>query len=183
MADRLSTSEAARWLQTSQVTVRRLLREGTLVGEQKPRGTRFSWEVDALSVERFLKKHGPFEGARRRTRPDVERLEREVRSLRSLFEGTPSNSARLAHLQAERDEIRARNVALTEALARTRTVADLQAKADATRSAVIEHLLAAMSATERADELRRAAVAELHEATAAFSRAGHIGALPERDPG
>lgn len=86
-------------------------------------------------------------------------------------------------LQAELDEVRALNVALKEALARTRTAADLQAKADAERGAAVKSLLAVTSATERADEFRRQALAELNEATAAFSRAGHIGDLRKRDPG
>ena len=45
------------------------------------------------------------------------------------------------------------------------------------------HLLAALGAGERADDMRRAAIAELQEATAAFTRAGHVGDLREGDTG
>jgi hypothetical protein len=89
----------------------------------------------------------------------------------------PTDDPASRRIQAELDDSRARNVALADALARTRAVADLQAQADAERTAVIEHLLAAGSAAERADKLRSSALTELGEATAAFSRAGHAGAL------
>jgi len=179
MPDGISTSSAATRLRTTGVTVRAMLESGRLSGAKRSRGTRFVWEVDAASVERYLRQHGPYEGRQRGTRATIERLDHEMKALRSLAEA--SSFEGLVRLHEERDDLRARNVALIDALARARTVADLQAQADEQRAAVVQHLLAASGAAERADELRRAVVAELQEATAAFTRAGHAGQLSAED--
>jgi hypothetical protein len=171
----MSSTQAAARLNASAVTVRTLLETGELSGERRPRGGRFVWAIDPATVESFLARHGRFDGTRRRTRVvTVARLERELGSLRSAGRITP---AEIARLRDERDNLRAHSVALGEALAQTRAVADLDARADAERAAVIEHLLDAAGAAERADALRRDSIAALHEAVGAFTRAGHAGEL------
>jgi phage I-like protein len=112
-------------------------------------------------------------------------VEKEIAALRSLVEaGLPADTG-LDRLQEDRDDLRAQVVTLSESLARGRTAADLHGRAETERAAVNEHLLAALAASERADELRRQAITELQEAVAASSRIGHAGALwrPERDTG
>jgi hypothetical protein len=164
----MSTSAAAGLLGTSAVTVRSLLKGGELAGRKRGRGTREVWEIDRVSVEQFLAHHGRFTGTRRASRKEHPRAAR-------------SNDD-LARLAAERDDLRARNVALSDALARARAAADIQARADDERAAVVRHLIDAVAGSERADELRREAIAELQEAAAAFSRPGHVGGL-ESDSG
>ena len=159
----MSTSTAAGMLGTSAVTVRSLLKGGELSGRNRGRGKRDVWEVDRVSVEQFLALHGRFTGTRRASRKE------------------PPRAARcnddLAGLAAERDDLRARNVALSDALARARAAADIQTRADDERATVVRHLIDAVAGAERADELRREAIAELQEAAAAFSRPGHLGGL------
>jgi excisionase family DNA binding protein len=162
----LTTKEAAERLHSSEVTVRKLIETGELAGEWRARGKRLVRAVDAASVERFLERQGPFEGTRRR---------------RKREEGTAPDER--SRLQAERDDLRARNVALSDALARTRAAADAQERADAERAAVVRHLLAAADAAERADEQRRTAAAELQEAAATFTRPGHLGQLRQGEAG
>jgi hypothetical protein len=161
VSDAISTSGAAGLLGTSVVTVRSLLRAGELSGRRVPWGEREIWQVDRASVERFLALHGRFTGTRRASGKGRPREQR------------PNDG--LAALAAERDDLRARNVALSDALARTRTAADIQAQADDERAAVVGHLLDAVAGAERADKLRCEAIAELQEAAAAFSRPGHAG--------
>jgi excisionase family DNA binding protein len=176
MADGLSATEAARRLDTSRPTIYGLLEGGELKGVKLARGTRFAWRVDEASVEEYLVQHGKFAGTRRASRPRMRNIERDIAGLRELvLAGAPVGG--LEQIQRERDDLRASVVTLTEAVARSRTVADLQAQADTERAAMIQHLLAAASAGERADALRRAAAAELKEAVATASRAGHLGAL------
>jgi hypothetical protein len=155
-------------LDTSTVTIRSLLNAEELTGRKRSWGRREVWEVDPESVKQFLMLHGRFTGTRRASRRG------------------PSRTARsdddLARLAAERDELRARNVALLDALARTRAAVEIQARADNERAAVVRHLLDALAGTERSDELRREAIAELQEAAASFSRPGHVGEL-EGDSG
>jgi hypothetical protein len=164
----MRTSTAAGLLGTSAVTVRSLLKAGELCGRKLARGQREVWEVDRASVEQFLALYGRFTGTRRASRKE------------------PPRAAKcdddLARLAGERDDLRARNVALSDALARARAAADIQARADDERAAVVRHLIDAVAGAERADELRREAIAELQEAAAAFSRPGHVGGL-EGDSG
>jgi hypothetical protein len=157
----MSTSAAADLLGTSTVTVRSLLKAEELAGRKRLWGKREVWEVDPASIEQFLTLHGRFTGTRRASRRGSPR--------------TAMSDDDLGRLAAERDDLRARNVALSDALARTRAAADIQARADDERAAVVRHLLDALAGTERTDELRREAIAELHEAAAAFSRPGHVG--------
>lgn len=144
------------------------MKAGELAGRKRGRGKREVWEVDRVSVERFLARYGRFPGTRRASRKAHPRAR--------------TSNDDLVRLAAERDDLRARNVALSDALARSRDAADIQARADDERAAVVRHLIDAVAGAERADELRREAIAELQEATAAFSRPGHLGGL-ERDSG
>jgi excisionase family DNA binding protein len=185
MADTISTREAAERLQTSEPTVRLMLETGELAGFQQARGKRFAWRVETASVKAYLAANGPFGGVRRESKGRMARVEKEIAWLRSLVEAGLPADAGLDRLQEDRDDLRARVVTLSESVARGRTAAELHARAETERAAVNEHLLAALAASERADELRRQAIAELEEAVAASSRLGHAGALrrTERDAG
>jgi excisionase family DNA binding protein len=177
MADTISTREAAERIQASAPTVRLMLKTGELTGFKEARGKRGAWRVDKQSVEAYLATSGPFSGVRRASKGRMARVEKEIASLRSLVEAGLPADAGLDRLQQDRDDLRARVVTLSESIARRRTVAELHATAEAERATVNEHLLAALAASERADESRRKAIAELEEAMAASSRAGHAGAL------
>ncbi len=123
-----------------------------------------------------MAQHGAFTGARRAGSTRVDALEREVAELReALAIGDPG--LREARTQRERDDLRAEVVTVRDALARARTVAELQREADVERASIVEHLLAAVSAGERADALRRNAIAEMEDAITASSQAGHPGDL------
>lgn len=176
VSDTLTTGQAARELGTTPPTVRSLLERGLLAGRQERRGTRFVWLVDASSVRTYLAKHGEFSRRPRESR--LAKLETEVAVLAAAMNspnraGAPSTSQKA--VERERDDLRAMVVTLREALARVHSVAELQREADAERSAIIEHLQAAVAAGERADVLRRRASGELEEALAAASRPGHLG--------
>jgi excisionase family DNA binding protein len=186
MADTtISTKEAALLLNMSEPSVRSLLETGELVGFEDPPGKkRFAWRIDRRSVEAYLAANGAGRGVRRASKGRMARVEKEVASLRSLVEAGLPADAGLERLQQDRDDLRAQVVALTEATARGGHVAELQVRAETERAAVSEHLRGALGASERADQLRREAIAELQEAVAASFRAGHAGALrPERETG
>jgi hypothetical protein len=78
-------------------------------------------------------------------------------------------------VRAERDDLRARVVALEEVLMRMRAASELQREAAELRARVVSHLLAAIKENDSADELNRKAIAELEEAAASVTRAGHLG--------
>jgi hypothetical protein len=175
MSDEVFTGEAARRLGTTRPTVRSMLVRGDLSGRKERHGSRDYWLVRSTGIDRYLDLHGKVDDRRKRAaggrRDDVE----------FTAEGGPARSwaSELDRLGRERDDLRARVVELQDALARTRTAAELQARADVERSVVLEHLLAAAQAGERADELRRQALAELHEAVGVVTRPGHPGQLRE----
>jgi hypothetical protein len=179
MADTISTRDAAGRLQVSEPTVRSLLKTGELAGFKEPRGKkkRFAWRVETRSIDAHLEENGPGRGVRRASGGRMARVEKEIAALRSLLEAGLPADAGLDRLQEDRDDLRARVVALSESALRGQTVAELQARAETERAAVNDHLLAALAASERADELRRGAIAELEEAVAASSHVGHAGAL------
>jgi excisionase family DNA binding protein len=180
MVDDLTVAEAAEALGTSVQTVRALLRKGELAGRQEPRGTRHTWVTSRKGVDAFLSKNGRLDGRRRRRPSRVTQLEDKVDQLQQQvahLSGTPASrtSPEAARVAAERDNLRARVVALEEALAHTRHAAELQRRADEERAGLVEHLLAATVAAERTDALRREALAVLDKAVAEFSRPGHPG--------
>lgn len=80
--------------------------------------------------------------------------------------------------ERERDDLRARVVDLTAALGRMREVMDLELQAAAAQAEAAGHLLKALEAKGRADDLHRQAIAHLDEALAGFGRPGHPGAMP-----
>lgn len=171
MPDDLTVTQAADALGTSPQTVRTLLREGELRGRKEPWGSRYVWVPSRKGVDAFLSQHGRLDGRRRRRPSRVARLEE------TLGTGPLAAPPDAVGLASERDELRARVVALEEALAHTRHAAELQRQGDEERAALVEHLLAALAAAERTDALRREALAALDEAVAAFSRPGHAGLL------
>lgn len=176
MSDEISVAEAARRLGASPPTIRGLLDSGRLSGRRKPRGSRFVWSVDGESVERFRSEHGPF-GGRRRPQHSVASLAAEVESLRLALDST-------LNCAVERDDLRATLVTLRDALAQTRDVLQLQREADDARADMVQHLLDALAAGERADNLRRGALERLEAAVGTATGPGHPGELgPERDSG
>jgi excisionase family DNA binding protein len=178
VTDGVSTKETARRLGTTPPTVRALLENGELQAVKVPRGSRFAWLVNELSIASYLAQNGQFTGGRRVHKSRIASLEHELAAVRAAIgRAAAPVDLELETLQRERDDLRATVVTLQDVVARARTVADLHQQADAARAKVIEHLIAAVSAGEQADALRRAAVAELEEAVAAASRARHLGDL------
>jgi hypothetical protein len=180
MTDGVSTAEAARLLSTTPPTVRGLLESGDLHGRKINRGSRFAWVIEEGSIHRYIAEHGKFTGERRAAKSRVAELEHEVAAIRSVIDADAPPAR--GSTQRERDDLRATVVTLRDALARTRNVADLQKQADDARAQVVEHLIAAVSASERADALRRDAVAEMEDAVAAVAQAGHLGDLGAGQP-
>jgi excisionase family DNA binding protein len=164
--DELSVKEVAALLNTSGQTVRSMLREGVLAGRQEPKSRR--WRVRRSSVERFLTKHGPLDGGRRRkSRASLQALElvhlrAEVRRLTEALGGPE-----VTDVVRERDDLRVRLATLEDALARVREAAELQRSADRERAQMVEHLLGAVAHGERADALRRRALQVLEDGLAA----------------
>lgn len=184
MGNVLTAKAAAARLGTTKPTVRSLIEAETLRATRQTRGSSFRWLIDEDSVEAFLATHGRYDERVQVARPNLnsidERLstlEVEVRRLAS----PASQPARPGEASTTRmlDDARARIVDLEDALARSRSSAELQREADDARAEIVEHLLAAVAAAERADGLRRRAHAELDEAVQGFSRPGHVGDLRE----
>jgi len=178
----LTAKEAAAQLGTSKPTVRSLIEKRSLQATRQTRGSGFRWLIDEDSVKAFLSTHGRYDervpDARRSLKSidlRLSTLEGEVRR-RSAVADSPVHpgQADASHMF---DDARARIVDLEEALVRSRISAELQREADDARAVVVEHLLAAVAASERADGLRRRAHAELEEAVQGFSRPGHPGEL------
>lgn len=166
-------------LGTSKPTVLALIADGHLQATRQPRGKLSSWHIDERSVQHWLEEHGRYDEKSRRGRSRLAKLEDEVAALHEEVRALASARQRPAGVHRageegrERDDLRARIVSLEEALARAHLVAELQRDADAERTAVVGQLLEAMAASERAEALRRRAIAELEETLAAFSRPGH----------
>lgn len=126
-------------------------------------------------MERFLAAHGRYDTRPRARVSQVARIELELSTLReSVAALQPAVDGTVAR---ERDGLRAKVVDLEEALTRAHMAVELQRDADAERARVIEHLLMAMTASERADALRRQAATVLEEALAGFTRPGHPGEM------
>jgi excisionase family DNA binding protein len=175
----VTTSQAAQMLGTSKPTVTTLIAKGILQASRQTRGKLSIWHIDESSVQRWLGEHGRYDEHNHERRSRLARLEVEVLELRnevrtrlSANRAAPDPSP-IEAAARERDDLRARMVSLEDALGRAHLVAELQRDADRERAAVIEHLLEAAAASERADGLRRQAITELEEAVAAFSRPGH----------
>ena len=160
MEDEISVTRAAELLATSGQTIRNYVRSGTLSARRGPNGRRLL--VTRASVDTLLAERGPLNGGRRR------------KSSRVLAELDSEDA-----LVRERDDLRARVIWLGDAVARLREAAPHQQQADAQRAAVVEGLLSAIHAAERADELRRRALAELEEAVAGSMLPGHLGELDD----
>lgn len=178
MSGSITVSDAARLLGTSKPTVTALIAKGHLQATRQPRGKLSIWRIDERSVERWLDEHGRYDEQGRGGRSRLAKLEAEVSALREEVRALASADQRTTDVsrmgeEGERDDLRARIVSLEEALARVRLAAELQRDADAERAVVVGRLLEALSASERAEGLRRRAVTELEEALAAFSGPGH----------
>jgi excisionase family DNA binding protein len=174
MADVLTSGQAAGILNVSRPTVHALIARGELSAARQQRGTRFRWVIAREAVEQLAASRGernPQSASRR-----LEAIEAELVSLRQVVEGrggAQHNKDRHATAN-ERDQLRVRVVDLTEALARMNDALELQQRADEERALVVEHLLAAATAAERADAHRRSAVSELGEAISNQHRPGNV---------
>jgi len=170
----LSTSQAATMLGTTPPTIRALLAAGTLRGRAVPRGQRWRWSIERLTVEAHLSEHGRYDENRVTRRVGrLQELEDEVAVLRELVRNGRVDVGADEDVVRERDDLRAAVVSLEEVLARTRVAVELQRDADTERASIVEHLLAAVAAGERADALRRQAQTNLEEALASFTAPGH----------
>ena len=173
MADTLTVYEAARELSTSRQTIRNLLHDRTLDGAKDRSGV---WRVRRKSVDDFLRHYGPLNGGRRR-RSALAALQEEVRLLREHV-AQLTNAAGgqgTSELIRERDDLRTRVVCVENALASTRKASELQQEVEAKRSEVIDHLLAALTASDRASRMSRQALETLEDAVAGTSVPGHAG--------
>ena len=168
MADSISTTDAARRLETSTVTVRHLIARGHLSATKEPWGSRFRWLVDAESVERVAKA-GVLRSRPRRILERIAVLERDIAAIQRVHH--PNNRL----VEAERDDLRAKVITLEDTLARMRTASELQRAASEARANVVSHFLAATSANEVAEKAYRRALEELEEALAGATGAGHLG--------
>jgi len=177
----VSTGEAMRLLGTSRPTIISLIEHGHLRAGRVQRGKRFAWRIEAESLQAYVAAHGRFDGRRPSTSSRLTLLEREVADLRAAVRGMttraeadrgPGDEARR---EDDSDDLRARVVALEEALARVRNVAELQRQADKHRSEMVNYLLIATAANEKADQSRQLAISELEEALAGFTQPGHLG--------
>lgn len=138
----LSSAQAAGILGVSVVRVRQMLHEGVLAGELDQRGSRTRWRVDSQSVAEVLATRQT-QGRSRLTLAGLdERLARLEADATSDLDAAASSPG---------DQV------VTDALT-LRAVAAEQAYADAARSKVIDHLLAALQLAEEADAHRRAAI-------------------------
>jgi len=176
----VSTSEAMRLLGTSRPTVISLIEHGHLRAGRVQRGNRFAWRIEADSVQTYVAAHGRYDEPRPSRNSRLTLLEREVAELRTAVRGmTTSGDADRrtgqSGLAENSDDLRARVVALEEALARMRNVAEHQRQADAHRGEMINHLLSATAANEKADKSRLLAISELEETLAGFTQPGHLG--------
>lgn len=149
---------------------------GELAGEEERHGARTWLRIHVASIDAYLAARGKF---KRPGHPGRTAVEEELRELRELIDRRGQVDALFDHedVARERDDLRAAVVSLQQAVARMRAAAELHQAAERERSVVIEHLQAALAASERADELRRNAYAELEEAVSAATFPGHPGEL------
>jgi hypothetical protein len=165
-------------LRTSPQTVRNYLRQKILRGRIDSKTKK--WLVQRASVQNFLAVHGPLDGGRRRKSPTalleakVEQLTAEVARLSGLV---GLGDSQIAAIVSERDDLRARVVALEDTLAKMRDAADLKRSADAERDEVVGQLLAALHSANRAEGLRRQALESLEGALAGSMMPGHAGSI------
>jgi excisionase family DNA binding protein len=171
MADVLTVTEAAAALGTSRQSILNFLQDRTLRGRKDQSGT---WRIRQDSVDRFLGRYGRLNGGRRR-RSALAALQEEVDRLREV--GDVAADDRVSRLLAERDDLRARVSTLEGSLASVREAAELQRRADAERARVVDELLVALGAAERADDLRRRALQALEDGLAASLVPGHPGSV------
>ena len=151
---------------------------GLLTGAYERHGKREWLRIDASSVDSYLRDHGPVK--RGSTRSRLEAIEEKVAAIAMQAAGARlagSDLSRERALEDERDKLRATAVTLQNALARMRAASELQREADRERASVVQHLQAALGASERADELRLRAISELEGAVSNATLPGHAGEL------
>lgn len=171
MADELTVSQAAKELGTSRQSILNFLSDGALHGKKSPRGV---WQISRQSVDRFLKQFGRLDGGRRR-KSATSALHEEVRRLRDQLQqvAAAAGGDAVPRLLAERDALRTRVAVLEESLARLREALELQRAVDTERAQVVESLVHALGAAERAEALRRQALESLEDGLAANLMPSH----------
>jgi hypothetical protein len=143
-------------LHVSVPTVRTMLADGRLTGRTEPIGSRFRWSVSAASVEAYLARGGSNSSDRRGKRITIAELRDEIEELRRESRSpTPSDPSE----SPADDRLRFEVVELREALLQQRALTAAWQSADDARAEVVQHLLAAVAAGERADASRRDALA------------------------
>lgn len=170
----LSTNEVALRLGVSRPTVRKLLRAGLLVGREEPRGaTRFSLRIDEESVAAYLEAQGGTDGSRRQgKRVTVSQLRDELNQLREEIRTHVKTGGSTAD-----SGLHAEVLALREAVLQQRAITDAIAAADQARAEVVRHLLAAVTASEIADERRRDALSAAQATIGQFVIPGNTESL------
>lgn len=138
----LSTRQAGTLLGVTAPTVRSLLDGGEIVGRKVPRGSRFTWEIEAASVASYLARKPP--RIRTDVRSEIRELRAELDAIKHPGDRSRSGGPEVARLRA--------------ALVEQRAIVQALRDADDARAQVVEHLLAALAAGERADEARKAAL-------------------------
>lgn len=176
----ISTRRAADVLDVSVPTVRKMLTDGRLTGRTEPIGSRFRWLVSAKSVETCLATRDSDLVARRGKRITIAELRDEVAQLRaelgSLTQSHPSESPADSGRRPEVVELR-------EALLQQRALMAAWQAADDARAEVVQYLLKAVAAGERADASRRDGLAAAEAIIGQFVTPSDVGEAAQFDQG
>jgi excisionase family DNA binding protein len=148
----LSTKQAAEMLGVTAPTVRHMLKDGRLAGCTEPNGSRFRWLVTRESVEALRAKRDARDQARRGDRVSVIQLRDEIAELRNELRTLAPGVRRAGDSPTDAG-------ALHEALLQQRALMGAWQAADLARAEMVQHLLEALAAGERADSNRRDALA------------------------
>jgi excisionase family DNA binding protein len=146
----LSSQEAAVRLGLTRPTVRSLLERGELAGEKEQHGDRFIWRIDPAAVEACAVARAVLKRPGRTSVADLrERIVRLESAVAALGEGDPGHGQSFKRTGATTD---------ASAMLQLRAVMAAHQQADEARAQVVTLLLKALTAAERADEQRRAAL-------------------------
>ena len=148
----LSTKQAAEMLAVTVPTVRHMLEDGRLTGRTEANGSRFRWLVSRESVEALRAMRDARDDGRSGDRVTVVQLRDEIAELRNELSALGPGVRRAGYPPSDAG-------ALHEALLQQRALMDAWQAADLARAEVVQHLLDALAAGERADASRRDALA------------------------
>lgn len=148
----LTTKQAAEMLGVTVPTVRHMLEDGRLVGRTEPLGSRFRWLVSFESVEALSATRDARDHVRHGERVTVAQLREEIAQLRHEVRSPAAGVRRSGDPRAD-------SGVLHEVLLQHRALAAAWQAADSARAEVVQRLLQALEASERADASRREALA------------------------